>query len=381
MKVLELMYESLPSLTLQLYLIMFDKSQQSSSAVTASIIAIVLNASLSLWIYLLDRSRKTDIYAANTKQSLELHNYNSNNKLEVIPSHQIVQSMSSYHEENGLNNNDDNVQEISHHSTPETSEAHQTNETLEPPVRERAPTTTKSVPVTSLSMDNVVSTSSVNDSINKSKKNSWIKESINYYIDNFEHANVNKYYFIAIYLFMCSDYYIRSFPSIVLIAIIKQRISLSIDPFNDIDGIQTNGDSILSGIIFFSYFSIVGIIELFLCRYMRIDEYKNIGYILKIFFVSVLSSFYNVLCCFKFLENDPFFGKCVVFDKHLKEHYCRMIFSIMIVIVWVSIPKNGNENEFGHSNLDIFMFILFIIFIIMNIISNYYVKKYVKSIQ
>ena len=86
MKVWEIMYESFPSLTLQLYLAMIQNKDDYSNAVTASIMAIFINASLSVWVYLLARSSKSDVYqrSKSNKNVLEMAKMHASLQSETI---------------------------------------------------------------------------------------------------------------------------------------------------------------------------------------------------------------------------------------------------------------------------------------------------------
>lgn len=86
-----------------------------------------------------------------------------------------------------------------------------------------------------------------------------------------------------------------------------------------------------------------------------------------------------MLCCLEFLKDDTFFSLSVDFDQHLYEHFIRIIISCILVlisfIIWISL-------EFivkGARKLHLIMFGLYFLFLLMNLISNHFIKKTIKK--
>ena len=90
-------------------------------------------------------------------------------------------------------------------------------------------------------------------------------------------------------------------------------------------------------------------------------------------------SFYNLLCCMEFLKDDPFFSLSVDFDIHLFEHNIRVILSIIISILWFIFTISFNIKNIGIKPLDTIMFIAFILSLLIDIISNRYIKRRVNK--
>ena len=92
-------------------------------------------------------------------------------------------------------------------------------------------------------------------------------------------------------------------------------------------------------------------------KVMRKKQYSSYKFIFQIFSISVLSSFYNLLCSLNELKNDKFFGKSVIFDSFVIERMIRIFLSILINIINIILIciNDTHINEF----IIILVFILY----------------------
>ena len=116
MKVWELFYESFPSMMLQMYLLLIDDTN-FSNAVTASMMAIFINASLNMWLYLLQRTKKVSGFneavrkatGNNVKDNIEM-------ALKVNKGEQEVTYAVNGENNQNVNSNTDNTGEMGGHN-------------------------------------------------------------------------------------------------------------------------------------------------------------------------------------------------------------------------------------------------------------------------
>ena len=335
-KVWEIMYEAFPSLALQMYLLLLNENKFKST-VTASMLAICANASLSMWIYLISRSNKYDIYqtrkVTNINVELQPQTRDSVPSAEATPvtpgNNDTIPTFEA------ANINSVEIIERQHSLTDDG-----TNDNISPNISPNN------------SSINAITTSATNT--NAITKQHWI-------LDYYSHAYKYKSSFIFIYIYMVSDFYIRTFPIMSIIAW-----------FTNLNA-NVATEQILIGVTFFI---IIGIYSYYMCYIMRINssiQYKSHNFLIKIFFVCIFSSFYNILCCFDFLENDPYFGMSVQFYKHLKEHCIRIFISIIMYIFLNYLVYYYNTQINSYTPF----FVLYILFLILNIISLFIIKKYI----
>ena len=324
------MYESFPSLALQMYLLLLNDNV-SKSTVTASMLAICINASLSMWIYLISRSNKHDIYHSKsittTTLAVNIPQHVPSQEVDPATPNQIVS------ESNIANGSDGNIT-----TNIKTFDAIETMNNDH-----------------SISDENESNTNKTMQYKDQSKKH-WI-------IDYYSHVFQHKISFIFIYIYMITDFYLRTFP---IIAIIAWYTNVS-DEYN------LNTQQILVAVL---YYFVMSIYSYYMCYDMRKSSkniFKSHQFIMKIFFVLLFSSFYNLLCSFDFLEKDPYFGMSVQFSKHLKEHYIRVFISVLTYII-LNIIIHYYDTKIRDY---VPFFVLYITFFILNIISVFFIKKYV----
>ena len=123
---------------------------------------------------------------------------------------------------------------------------------------------------------------------------------------------------IYVFLFMVSDFYIRSMPLIYFMSLIQCA---------DNDGI-----CVLRVYTFCGLFGSLLLFEFVMNRKMRIKDasYSSWLFVFHTFSVSLFSAFYNLLCTLSILEGDIFYGKSVIKKYFVIEHTIRIIFSMIV---------------------------------------------------
>ena len=159
-------------------------------------------------------------------------------------------------------------------------------------------------------------------------------------------------YYLKLFLFMISDFYIRSIPLITFLSLI---------PCDEI------GEICLNRVITFCFlFGSILVFEFAMNKIMRIKEYASILFVLQIFSVSMFSSFSTLLSSLETLKSDIFFGKSVIFPLFIKEHGIRIVLSIIISIINLSLLSvNGLEEITVVSILSTF----YVIFLLLNLLT------------
>ena len=104
--------------------------------------------------------------------------------------------------------------------------------------------------------------------------------------------------YLTLFVFLVSDFYIRSVPMVMLLAI------ASVAWF---DG-EGDRDYFLRFIFGSFIFGAMAIFELFANHKIRMDSHRGLTYILKIFAASIFSSFHTMLCTLNVLRTDAFMG-------------------------------------------------------------------------
>eukprot|EP01083_Nonionella_stella_P060332 157591_1 len=185
---------------------------------------------------------------------------------------------------------------------------------------------------------------------------------INSVKSKFNSVLTNKLLYINLYAFMVSDFYTRSIPLIILISSIPCTEGEAIC-------LQRNG----------TFVGLIGslmIFEFILNRKMRTGSYSSAGFILQIFSISILSSFYNLLSSLDILKNDAFFAKSVSFKSFLFEHKLRIYLSILINIINLSLFA---VNTWNRNAIILVSMLFYVTFIIINIYSLKYIREYIDN--
>eukprot|EP01084_Bolivina_argentea_P314598 544911_1 len=178
--------------------------------------------------------------------------------------------------------------------------------------------------------------------------------------NQFGHVLDDKLLFLNIYGFMMSDFYVRSIPFVAFLSAI---------PCND-------DDSICMGRTSLFIFSILFLLILeFICNYkMRVSEsgYRSIKFIFQIFAISILSSFYNLLCTLEILKDESFFGQSVQFKQFLVEHRIRMGLSTILLIGYVVLFSiTGSDKVVAM----IVLIVVFAVFVVLNILTGKQIQR------
>ena len=152
--------------------------------------------------------------------------------------------------------------------------------------------------------------------------------------NQFADVLINRVLYTNLYAFMLTDFYIRSVPLIVIIASIP----------------CPKGESFCYARLGTgaALFSILLIFEFIWNKRMRIPDYQKCGFILTVFAVSILSSFYTILSSLHLLRNDKFFGKCVNFNDFMFEHKVRIYLSVFMNLINILLffVNDAARNEF-----------------------------------
>ena len=137
--------------------------------------------------------------------------------------------------------------------------------------------------------------------------------------------------YLALFVFMFSDFYIRSIPVIMLLA------TISIEYFGGED-IEDFVGRVVTGSFLY------GMLIIFECvanQKMRIPSHRGSTFILKFFAASVFSSFYTMLCTLNVLKTDPYFAKSVIFSKYLVEHKIRCGVALVFCICSIALSYDS----------------------------------------
>ena len=169
----------------------------------------------------------------------------------------------------------------------------------------------------------------------------------------FDKVKEDKRLFFCLYGFLVSDFFVRSIPLIVLMA-----------------SIPSNFWRIVAFLILFFT---LALFEFVMNTRMRIPKYQRFDFIIQIFAVSVLSSFYNLLCTIDLLKSDGFFGKSVSFKDFMFEHKCRICFSLFIVATNLLLYIVNQAAENVRTSI---LVLLYFIFLALNV---YFVKMLPKE--
>eukprot|EP01083_Nonionella_stella_P210399 761734_1 len=165
----------------------------------------------------------------------------------------------------------------------------------------------------------------------------------------------------TLYIFMISDFYFRTLPIVILISIIPCK----------------NGETICINrfIAFMLLFGGLLIVEFIMNKRMRIKSHQSTCFVVQIFSISILSSFYTLLSSLDILKNDIFFGQSVNFRAFLIEHKIRICLSVIINIVNVSLLSV----EFN--SLILVLVLVYVICLIANLFATRYIQTYTDQTQ
>ena len=128
--------------------------------------------------------------------------------------------------------------------------------------------------------------------------------------------------YLTLFVFLISDFYIRSVPTVMMLAMV------SITWFDGDDG----RDYFLRFIFGSFMFGVMAIFELIANHKIRMESHRGLKYILKIFVASIFSSFYTMLCTLNVLQMDPFYAESVIFSRYLVEHGIRCVVALIFCI-------------------------------------------------
>jgi len=151
-------------------------------------------------------------------------------------------------------------------------------------------------------------------------------------------------WYLHLYAFMISDFYLRTIPIVVFMSFVTSNI--------------------LRIVLFVVLFGGLGVFEFVMNKRMRIVKYQGIGFIVQIFSISVFSSFYNLFCTLDILKDEGFFGKSVLFEWFLFEHKMRIYLCAFFgVIDFFLIFLNG----IGHNVASLLLMLVLIGLCVLNL--------------
>ena len=132
--------------------------------------------------------------------------------------------------------------------------------------------------------------------------------------------------FVALYVFMCTDFFLRTCPLILAAAMVKQAAG------------KAAGFS-----VFLLLLALFAPLELAMCRWMRTARFRKMVWILKISPICVISSLCNLLSCLDMLENVSYFAKSVVFAKYMFAHLMRCALSTLMALIVLVAAAIGED--------------------------------------
>ena len=135
--------------------------------------------------------------------------------------------------------------------------------------------------------------------------------------------------YLALFAFMFSDFYIRSIPTVMALAVLSTKW------FDEGD----DADFVWKMVIGSLLFGTIAVFEFTANQKIRISSHSGFVFIFKIFAASIFSSFYTMLCTLNVLKTDPFYAESVVFSKYLVEHGIRCAVAMIFCIF--SVPVIG----------------------------------------
>ena len=159
--------------------------------------------------------------------------------------------------------------------------------------------------------------------------------------------------FISIYIFMVSDFYVRTYPFVGLLAFLNKNHLFFIE--------------IIVGIVLFIF---LGFIGYYLCKWMRIKTHKKNKEITSIFAITIISSFYNLLCCIPDLKDINFFDQACSSTKFIAAHILRMMITFIMYIIYIAVASSSISNDFS-------FVIVFAVFFLLNLVSIESVKRFI----
>lgn len=144
--------------------------------------------------------------------------------------------------------------------------------------------------------------------------------------DNSEERPSGNILYFILFMFMVSDFYIRSIPSVMWLAVISEKW---IDEEQSMDKFWRffSGTLLFGGLAAFEFVA---------NRQIR-QSHRDLWSILKIFAVSIFSSFHSMLSTVSVLKDDTFYAESLIFSKYLVEHGIRCGVAFILCIFSVAV--------------------------------------------
>ena len=132
---------------------------------------------------------------------------------------------------------------------------------------------------------------------------------------------VSNVMYLHLFAFMFSDFYIRTIPTMMMLAAISIKLADFYSKF-------------LFGSVLFG---VLAVFEFIANKKIRISSHRGFVFILTIFATSIFSSFHTMLSTLSVLKWDPFYAESVVFSKYLVEHGIRCAVAMVFCISSVAL--------------------------------------------
>ena len=331
-KIYELMYESIPSVTLQIYVALI--SDQISISITQCIFATFVSMSWSVWIYLVGITRSL-IYKRQDQNHDSLSSISGNNDNPTIELQTIANNAKPIHQcDSPLQS--EKITNIN----PELKGQH---------VTEQIDSDDGNI---KQNMNDVEKENDLGIEKQHSKKKILMRDCCKWL--GCLHVVQNYKLFIHIYLFIFSDFVIRTFPLISFIAIINGN-------YGKYYSIITSC-LLFGGLTIYEYF-----VNKWIRNFNQEKQFKT-RFIILIFIISVLSSFYSLLSSLNILDQNKYLTKSVDKNKFMLSHLIRIVFSVVLYSTIISLYLY-KLTEINNQELFETLIILCLICFIVNMIN------------
>ena len=169
-----------------------------------------------------------------------------------------------------------------------------------------------------------------------------------------------KGFILRLFIFILTDFVVRSVPLIIVLAICFKFLSNN-------------------GFLWYTfcamYFGVFLIFEAVANVYIRTATHRNLVFIFKVFGVSLFSSFYSLLSSLHVLEDDALFAQSVIFKKFQLVHRLRSLLSCALCVVIVILNVLFSD-DFGDRFTSIVwvLLVMYMLSILCNELSLRYIE-------
>ena len=167
----------------------------------------------------------------------------------------------------------------------------------------------------------------------------------------------NTSFYLRLFVFLVTDFYIRSIPLACFMALVILNACNADDTFCP-----------AKLVVFIAVFGGLMVFEFIMNKRMRVKEWSSYKYVFQVFYVSIFSSFYILLSSLDILKNNQFFGGHVVFQSFVIEHKIRCVLSVILMVINLGL-FGGIPDEIDVIAVVSSLIAIYIIFLIVNIWS------------